>query len=743
MQQKGLGTFAVFMTAISTILGAVLFLRFGYAIGHVGLLSTLLIIVIGHLVTIPAALAVAEIATNQKVEGGGAYFMISRSFGFSIGGAIGIALFLSQAISVAFYIIAFTISTRDVLGWLETTYDIAIAPAAVNYGFMALLTILMLTKGAQVGVKALYGVVAVLLVALISFFLGTGETQAVLDARHTIPAQVVTATGDVIERYDFFAVFTFIFPAFTGIAAGLGLSGDLKDPARAIPRGTLWATVVGILVYIAVSFKFWLNASPEALVADELYMEKIALWPILIPIGLAAAAISSALGSVLVAPRTLQALAVDDIFPGRTGHWLSRGRTKDGEPIAASIITCAIGFVFVSLGDINAVAEIISMFFLVTYGAICMVSVLEHLAASPSYRPTFRSHPLLSAVGAVTCFYLMFKMNFGYAAGSLLIMGGIYFALARKGSRNMVSLFRGILFQASRRLQLTLQRRDRDALDRGDWRPIILAISPDTFERPGAFEMVRWLAHHQGFGTYVHLVEGMLSPETIARSAAARRTLVDMGRACQSRVSVSAIVSPSYTSAMAQCIQLPGVSGQGSNTLLIEYSDDDMEGADQLVKNYGLLEASKLDLVLLRSSIKGYGDRKRIHLWITPDDSANANLMILMAYILQGHPDWRNSHIEVFCIHRQGDEELKRSTLTELVTAGRIPIAPQNIQMVLHGADTTDHSALIDKRSQHADLTFIGFSKGEIESDGRGVFESHHGIGNILFVDAHDQVDIR
>jgi amino acid transporter len=742
MQEKSLGTFAVFMTAISTILGAVLFLRFGHAIGHVGLGATLLIIVIGHLVTIPAAFAVAEIATNQKVEGGGAYFMISRSFGLSIGGAIGIALFLSQAISVAFYIIAFTISTRDVLAWLEATHQIIVSPAAVNYGFMALLTALMLTKGAQVGVKALYVVVAILFVALASFFLGTGETQTVLDVTATIPSQILTPDNQVIERFDFFAVFTFIFPAFTGIAAGLGLSGDLKDPARAIPRGTLIATVVGIVVYLAVSFKFWLNASPEALVADELYMEQIALWPILIPIGLAAAAVSSALGSVMVAPRTLQALAVDKILPGKLSDWLARARAKDGEPIAASIITCAIGFAFVSLGDINAVAEIISMFFLVTYGAICMVSVLEHLAASPSYRPTFRSHWLLSAVGAVTCFYLMFKMNFAYATGSLLIMGGIYAALARRGSRNMVSLFRGILFQASRRLQLTLQRRDSDALDRGDWRPIILAISPDTFTRPGAFEMVRWLAHKQGFGTYVHLVEGLLNPKTIENSARARRTLVKMGAATRSRVSVSSIVSPSYTSAMAQCIQLPGVSGKGSNTLLIEYSDEDMEGADQLVKNYDLLRASRLDLVLLRSSIKGFGDRKRIHLWITPDDSANANLMILMAYILQGHPDWRHSHIEVFCIHH-GEDELERHTaLTKRITEDRIPIAPQNIQMVLR-KEATRHRALIGERSRHADLTFIGFSKEKLQTNGRDVFESHHGIGNILFVDAHDQMNIR
>ena len=129
-----MGTLPVFMTAISTILGAILFLRFGYAIAHVGLAFTLLIILVGHLVTIPTAMAVAEIATNQKVEGGGAYYMISRSFGLNIGGAIGIALFLSQAISVAFYIIAFTRSCSDLIEFVNQRFDLLIQPWMVNYG---------------------------------------------------------------------------------------------------------------------------------------------------------------------------------------------------------------------------------------------------------------------------------------------------------------------------------------------------------------------------------------------------------------------------------------------------------------------------------------------------------------------------------------------------------------------------------------------------------------------------------
>ena len=87
----GFGTAPVFLASISTILGAILFLRFGYAVANVGLWGSLMVIVLGHLVTIPTVLAVSEIATNRRVAGGGAYYIISRSFGTSIGGTIGIA----------------------------------------------------------------------------------------------------------------------------------------------------------------------------------------------------------------------------------------------------------------------------------------------------------------------------------------------------------------------------------------------------------------------------------------------------------------------------------------------------------------------------------------------------------------------------------------------------------------------------------------------------------------------------
>ncbi|MDA9017869.1 amino acid permease, partial [bacterium] len=416
------GTAPVFMTAISTILGAILYLRFGYAVAHTGFMGAIAIIIIGHLVTIPTAMAVAEIATNRKVEGGGAYYIISRSFGLNIGAAIGIALFLSQAISVAFYVIAFTEAFMPFAEFLTQTYPVLssyseflLDKQLIGIVMMILLSILMLTKGANIGMNLLYYVVAILFASLIMFFMGKPiEGYSISD---------VDLISSVANPDSFFYVFTIIFPAFTGIAAGLGLSGDLKDPKKSIPKGTLLATAVGIIVYVAVALKLVLSASLEDLAADQLIMIKIAIWGPIIPIGLACAAISSALGSVMVAPRTLQALGVDEIFPTLTlNTWLSKNKKGTIEPINASLISCIIAFFFVVIGDINLVAEVIAMFFMVTYGAICLISLLEHFSADPSYRPTFKSRWYISFIGAFLSFWLMFKMNATYALVSLVFM---------------------------------------------------------------------------------------------------------------------------------------------------------------------------------------------------------------------------------------------------------------------------------------------------------------------------------
>lgn len=729
------GTLPVFLTTVSTILGAILFLRFGYAVGHQGFFGVIGIILLGHMVTIPTALAVAEIATNQKVQGGGAYYIISRSFGINIGASIGLALYLSQAISVAFYVIAFSEAFDPLLRWLHYQVDFPILDKRwIGMSTMLVLAIIILTRGANMGMKALYLVVAVLFASLLFFFLGHSE----------LSGEEVNFNAHISNPDGFFYVFTIIFPAFTGLVAGLGLSGDLRDPGKSIPRGTLWATISGFIIYILVAYKLVISAPLEDLASDQLIMQKIALWGPIIPIGLAAASLSSALGSIMVAPRTLQAIGLDNVFPGNNlNRWLSRGTASSNEPVNSGLVSIAIAFFFVAVGDIDFVAKIISMFFMVTYGAICLISLFEHFAADPSYRPTFRSRWYISAIGAVTSIWLMFKMNTPYAILSLIIMTAIYLTIStfKSKEQGLENLFRGVIFQLSRQLQIFAQRADKEDLDK-HWRPFTICISHETFMRRSAFDLLRWISFKYGFGTYIHYIKGFLTEKTNRESKDVLNKLINLAAGSKNRVYLDTIISPSYTSAIAQVIQLSGISGKGNNMILFEFSQNKPEALKEALNTHDILHATGFDLCILSTSYKGFGYKRQIHIWITSADYNNANLMILLGYIILGHPEWKNGLIKIFALYSGKSDNNRKKDLNDLIKSGRLPISPNNINLINLDKDE-DTRDTICNTSIDADLTIIGFRNEKIKTEGISLFSDYDRLGNILFVNSNKEKEIK
>ncbi|MCG8306841.1 MAG: amino acid permease [Cytophagales bacterium] len=728
-QKKGFGTVPVFLTAISTILGAVMFLRFGYAVGSISFYGTVFIVIIGHLVTIPTALAIAEIATNQKVEGGGEYYIISRSFGINIGAAIGIALYFSRAISIAFYVIAFAEAFEPVFEWINSEFGFSLSDKRIiSLPAMLILILIMLRKGANLGMKALYIVVIILFVSLVLFFMGQTDYSA--------DSSFVYLSQTVENPDDFFYVFAIIFPAFTGMAAGVGLSGDLKDPKKSIPIGTVAATITGMVIYIFIAFKLSRSASSADLVNDQLIMSDIALWGPIIPIGLAAATISSALGSIIVAPRILQALGQDKVFQVKQANdFLGAERARDKEPINALIITSIIALFFVLIGDVNFVAEIISMFFMVSYGSICMISFLHHFAGDPSYRPSFRSKGVISMVGAVACLYLMLKMNFTYAVLALATMTLFYLIIsATNGNRKgLAKIFQGVIFQVSRKLQIFLQNTEKEEVE--GWRPSVICISETFFQRPSAFNMLRWISHKYGFGTYLHYVNGYLSKESIESSKKEYEEILALSSSTRSNVFIDTMISPSYTSAIAQAMQMPSISGKEFNMILFEYPKGEEKVPTRITENFSLVKAANFDVGVLLTSERDFGFRKRIDIWITKSDYENSNLMILMAYIIMGHPEWKSARINIFAIFPEDDIERERKNLTELAQQGRLPISAKNIE-VIEKKEEFSNRDIINSKSRYADLTIVGFRSEAIKQLEGEIFAGYEEIGNTLFLNA-------
>lgn len=786
------GTAPVFFTAISTILGAVMFLRFGYAVGAVGLEKTLAIIFIGHLVTIPTAMAIAEIATNQKVEGGGEYYIISRSFGVVIGSTIGIALYLSQAISVAFYIMAFAEAFGPLMDWLINSYNlphwlVSILEAKQTIGIPALLalTFIMLTKGADLGVKTLYYVVAILGVSLLAFFIGNGEyvlhpseqvaeisdfmisqfnsntaitsdssffNNKLVDTLPNMVAEVpeVAAKNEPINPMPivivgFFSVFAIIFPAFTGMTAGVGLSGDLKDPGKSIPNGTIMATLFGMVVYVFLAFKLSASASPAALAdKDNLIMADIAWqgwW--LIPLGMAAATLSSALGSIMVAPRTLQAIAKDRIFPARfVNYWIAKGTGEQKEPFNASIITVIIAAVFILMGAIDSVAVVISMFFMVTYGSLCLISFLNHFAADPAYRPRFTSRWYLSLFGAIACFGLMFFMNAGIAALAVILMVLLYFTISFINSdrKSIAAIFQGVIFQFNRGLHIFLQKADKEQLR--SWRPAAIAISDSTFKCLGLFELMRWTSQKYGFGTFIHHLNGYISKKTVQEAAAIKSKLIDITGASKSQVYVDVIINNSFTSSLAQTLQMPSMAGINNNLLMMEYSSTEKEKLENIVEDLSLVRSMKHDFILLKNSERGFGLKKEIHIWITARDFANANLMILLSYIISGHRDWKGSEIKIFASFAADIVEEESKKLLSLIKNGQLPISQNNIKIV-NAQENVAQKDLIYQESMYADLTVIGLHFEHVKHEGVEYFNDFEELGNTIFVNSIEEKYIK
>ena len=730
------GTAPVFLTAISTILGAVMFLRFGYAVGNVGLFGVLIIILVGHLVTVPTAMAIAEIATNQKVQGGGEYFIISRSFGLIIGTAIGVSLFLSQAISVAFYIIAFAEAFDPLIDWLGRQYDFIIPDKRlISLPATVLMTTLILKKGADLGIKALYVVVGVLFLSLALFFMG--------DTGYMPEVNFQTLFNTVEHPDSFFLVFAICFPAFTGMTAGVGLSGDLRNPQRSIPMGTLAATLTGMAVYVLIAYKLAVSAAPDNLVADQLIMSRIALWGPIIPIGLACATISSALGSFLVAPRTLQAIGDDNVLPwSALNSWLARGKGKTNEPINASMVTAAIAVAFVSVGDVNFVAQIISMFFMVTYGSICLISFLEHFAADPAYRPTFRSRWYFSLFGAAMCGWLMFKMSPGYAFLAIALMFMLYIMIMRynEDKRGLSSMVQGAIFQISRQIHVFLQNSRKQESE--GWRPAVVCISDSSFERLAAFDLLRWISNRYGFGTYIHFIEGYFSRATMETSKETFSRLVRMADVSDSNIYVDTMVSPSYTTAMAQVIQLPGISGKENNMVLLEFNKDNPDAdIGRIVENYTLVASAGFDVCILGSSDRGFGYRSEIHIWLSPSDYENAALMILMAYIILGHPEWNRAAIRIFSVLPEATIAEEGEELRALIRTGRLPISDRNLEMIPQTRDV-ERRVLIREKSRDADLIILGFRSEAVKRLKDDIFRGYEGVGNVLFVNTTKEIGL-
>jgi amino acid transporter len=690
-QGYAFGTFkGVYTPSVLTIFGVIMYLRFGWVLGNVGLSGTLLIVTLATAITFLTGLSISAMATNMKVGGGGAYYIIARSLGLEAGAAIGLPLFFARAIGVAFYIAGFTEALMATFGNPLSQWGISPEAASkiISTGTLVLLTALAYFS-ADLALKIQFGIFAAIAASLVSFFMGNPASEVL----------TVSAGAVIPPKVGFWVVFAVFFPAVTGIEAGLGLSGDLKDPSKSLPIGTLLAIATGYLVYMIMPIFLYLNVPDLSILRMAEFtniMSVIARWAPLVAVGIFAAALSSALGSLLGAPRTLQALALDRIIP----RFIGKGYGKDkADPRIATALSFAVALAAVLLGDLNLIAPILSMFFLLSYGLLNLSAGLEALIESPSWRPKFKVHCGLSLLGAAVCFAAMLMIDAGATIISCLLTALIFYLVKRRRLNVHWNDMRyGILTLLVR---FAIHRLNKLKPDERTWRPNILALSGSPKSRWHLVEMASSLTRHSSALTIASVLpvedwsaDKVHSMENSMRDYLEKREVDAM---------VKIFPSPDMLSGASALVRAYGYGPLTPNTILLGDTENRENFAEfaELIK---LVYRTERNLIMVRDSdAESQSGGDEIHVW-WGGETNNIGLILTLAYQIQKSAIWEQSKLILKTIVKTENEKIAAiARLETFIEEQRIPA-----KAVVLIKDQPSYFDIIRNASASAGLVFMG-----------------------------------
>jgi amino acid transporter len=660
-QGAGLGTFSgVFTPSILTILGIILFLRTGYVVGNTGLPGALAIIGIATAVSVLTSISLAAIATNINVKGGGDYYLISRTLGLEFGGAIGIVLFVAQSVSVAFYSIGFAEALTSVFGWDHRFLIQLIAAGAV------LVLFVFAWAGADVATKLQYVVMALLIAALVSFFIGAIGAFS----PSTFSRSWVAPAGSI----GFWAAFAIFFPAVTGFTQGVSMSGDLKDPRTSLPSGTFAAVGVSTAIYVGVAVLL-AGGVPLVLLADDggAAMRDLAVFGSLVAIGVVAATLSSAMASFLGGPRILQSLASDRIFPFLNSF--ASGHGSSNNPRRAALLALIIAVLTIGLGSVNLIAPVVSMFFLISYGLINYATYFEARAASPSFRPRFRFFSKwASLAGAVLCGAAMVLINPIAGGAAIIALFVIYQYLVRREiPERWADASQSHHF---RRAVQSIKAMDHELDHARNWRPQILVFSADPSRRSRLLAFAKWMEGHSGLTAAIRIVTGEGIRKRIEADALHQELTTEIEDLALD-VHARTVLASEGMNALPVIVQSFGVGMVRANAVLFGWPETDdparIAGYVGTVQEVARLGVSVVSLSTGEQGWERFASteesERQIYVWWEESDSGR--LALLTAYLCTRDPEWRRATVKLL-VAPQDDPQQQAADLELMLDEVRI-----------------------------------------------------------------------
>jgi len=683
---KKFGTFGgVFTPTLLTILGVIMYLRLGWVVGNAGLLGAWLIIIISFLITLCTALSMSAITTNIRIGAGGAYAIVSQALGLEVGGSLGIPRYISQGLAVTMYIFGF----RE--GWLGIFPDHNAFLVDVTV-FAILISIAYIS--ANLAIKTQFIIMGIIVLSLISIVIAAYEGSM------SIPTSEALSWGSFrgsvengFSGSNFWLVFAVFFPAATGIMAGANMSGELKEPKRSIPRGTLWAIAVSFIIYMLLAFWISRSATESELVNNYYIMVDKAYFGPLIIAGILGATFSSALASIVGSSRILFAMGEHKVLP--FSKFLA-GQSTNGQPRNAMLVTGILIFATLLLRNLNAVAPLVTLFFLITYAMINIVVIIEQNLGLISYRPVFKIHRWVPWFGLVSSVFTMFIINPTVSLLSIMIVLMVYWYLSRQNLEAKFEDVRSGLF-VSFAEWAAKHTWGMKKMQQRAWKANLMVPVRDVNGLKGTFEFLRNIAKPKGsiklLGIEPFSESSSLAEELEAISASFRQKEV---------FSSSSVI---HTEEFAKGINYGSQALQGAffrpNIVFLNLQDhDDYETELRPV----MKESIRLEigvLLYLSHPTALLGQRNTINVWVSDRQSkwdlgwdiGNLDLSILVAYKLK--MNWGARIRLITVINDPNEEDNAKEFLSLLINLARLPetlteVHIGNFSSVINSAPSAD-----------------------------------------------------
>ncbi|MDZ7719271.1 MAG: hypothetical protein U5K72_10690 [Balneolaceae bacterium] len=655
--KKKFGTFlGVYLPSTLTVLGLIMYLRFGWVVGNLGLNLTIFIVILANVITFITGLSAAAIATNIKVGIGGVYYLISRSLGLETGGAIGVAFFISRTLSITFY--AFGLSELILLFWPVELWGTM--PGYTIPLLTAIIIILItLASGKSANLVLKFQIPMLILVVLSILALTAGVFMNELRMPEYSPAyRTVSPDGGL------WIVFAVFFPGVTGFLAGIAMSGDLKTPGNSIKQGTIYSVFTGLAVYLLIPLLLSISAAVSfENMADETYglqawIDIAFLGGLFIYPAACGAILSSAIGSVLSGPRVLQSLSIDGLAP----KFLSKV-SKTGQPTIATWITGGIALAAVALGDLNTVAKFVTVLFLTLYVIINLVATIENIVAEPSYRPSVNIPWYVSFMGALGSLFVMYLISLPALILAFLLEGGFYLYFKKKAlEQQWGDVNAGIWMKIAR---FSLLRMNKLHVRKRNWRPIILLFAKNIRDRIELVKLAAAFGQNRGILSISKLVFRSDRPDRKERKRMKEEMIREVNSfGLETFCEVNEVED--LNSGILNVSKGHGIAGLKTNTIMFGWSDSLSDNVNQLRIIRSLSHMGKNIVAAKFNDHENWkvSNHENIDVWWSGADN-NGDLMMILAYMLTLNPEWQHAKIN---IREVIDHPGQKSTISEAIT---------------------------------------------------------------------------